>query len=73
MWAIRFPHLVEHDHNVAGEVEIALGVESHAVGAKFAMQALIRQRTVGLHVVGVDLESPARQWRHLPSLRLDSA
>jgi hypothetical protein len=53
--------LVEHDHTVAGEVEIALGVEGHAVRTKFAVQAFVCQRAVGLDVVGESLASAARQ------------
>ena len=48
-----FSGLVEHGHAFAGEVEIALGVERHAVRAEFAAQAFVRQRAVRLDVVGV--------------------
>ena len=45
------PGLVEHRHPVAGQVQIPLVVDGHAVRAKLADQALVRQRAVRLRVI----------------------
>src|SRR5262249_2265840 len=49
--------VVGGDALVVGDVDVALIVDRHAVGAGFAKELLVRERTVGLHGVRVGLVS----------------
>jgi hypothetical protein len=44
---------VEDGHAPAGQVDVALGVNGHAVGAELAEEALVGHRAVRLDVVGI--------------------
>ena len=53
-----FAALVEYAHALAGQVDVALIVDCHAVGTERAEELLVFQRSVGLNIVAISFVGP---------------